>query len=62
MGALAWVANLAADAGRPMTAGMVVITGSVVPTIDIGARRAARLRARGRGRSGDDWGLAERAA
>jgi 2-keto-4-pentenoate hydratase len=35
MGALAWVANLAADRGRPMTAGMVVITGSVVPTIDI---------------------------
>jgi 2-keto-4-pentenoate hydratase len=36
MGALAWVANLAADRGRPLTAGMVVITGSVVPTIDIG--------------------------
>jgi 2-keto-4-pentenoate hydratase len=35
MGALAWVANLAADRGRLMTAGMVVITGSVVPTIDI---------------------------
>jgi 2-keto-4-pentenoate hydratase len=36
MGALAWVANLAADRGRPLQAGMVVITGSVVPTIDIG--------------------------
>jgi 2-keto-4-pentenoate hydratase len=36
MGALAWVANLAADRGRPLTKGMVVITGSVVPTIDIG--------------------------
>ena len=35
MGALAWVANLAADRGRPLEAGMVVITGSVVPTIDI---------------------------
>jgi 2-keto-4-pentenoate hydratase len=35
MGALAWVANLAADGGRPMTAGMVVITGSVVTTVDI---------------------------
>ena len=35
MGALAWVANLAADRGRPLKAGMVVITGSVVPTIDI---------------------------
>jgi 2-keto-4-pentenoate hydratase len=35
MGALAWVANLAADRGQPMTAGMVVITGSVVTTVDI---------------------------
>jgi 2-keto-4-pentenoate hydratase len=35
MGALAWVANLAADRGRPVKAGMVVITGSVVPTVDI---------------------------
>lgn len=35
MGALAWVANLAAGRGRPIKAGMVVITGSVVPTIDI---------------------------
>jgi 2-oxo-3-hexenedioate decarboxylase/2-keto-4-pentenoate hydratase len=32
---LAWVANLAADRGRPMTAGMVVITGSVIPTLPI---------------------------
>jgi 2-keto-4-pentenoate hydratase len=32
MGALAWVVNLAADRGRPLAAGMVVITGSVVPT------------------------------
>jgi 2-keto-4-pentenoate hydratase len=35
LGALAWLANLAADRGRPMTAGMVIITGSVIPTIDI---------------------------
>jgi len=35
MGALAWLANLAADRGRPMTAGMLVITGSVVATVDI---------------------------
>ena len=35
MGALAWLANLAAERGRPITAGMVVITGSVIPTIDI---------------------------
>lgn len=35
MGALAWVANLAADRARALEAGMVVITGSVVPTVDI---------------------------
>ena len=35
LGALAWVVNLAADHGRPMTAGMVVITGSLVVTVDI---------------------------
>ena len=35
MGALAWVANLAADHGQPMRAGMVVITGSVLATVDI---------------------------
>jgi 2-keto-4-pentenoate hydratase len=32
MGALAWVANLAASRRRPLKAGMVVITGSVIPT------------------------------
>lgn len=37
MGALAWVANLAADRGRPLSAGQVVITGSVVATLPIGA-------------------------
>jgi 2-keto-4-pentenoate hydratase len=36
MGALAFLANLAADRGRPLGAGMVVITGSIVPTVDIG--------------------------
>jgi 2-keto-4-pentenoate hydratase len=35
MGALAWLANLAVERGRPITAGMVVITGSVVTTVDI---------------------------
>jgi 2-keto-4-pentenoate hydratase len=35
IGALAWLANLAVERGRPMTAGMVVITGSVVATVDI---------------------------
>ncbi len=34
-GALAWLANLAVDRGRPMKAGMVVITGSLVVTVDI---------------------------
>jgi 2-keto-4-pentenoate hydratase len=35
MGALAWVANLAIERERPMTAGMIVITGSVVPTFPV---------------------------
>jgi 2-oxo-3-hexenedioate decarboxylase/2-keto-4-pentenoate hydratase len=35
LGALAWLANQAAACGRPLTAGMVVITGSVMPTVDI---------------------------
>lgn len=35
MGALAWVANLAIARGRPMTRGMIVITGSVIPTLPI---------------------------
>ena len=34
-GALAWIANLAADRGRPLEAGQVVITGSVIPTLPI---------------------------
>jgi 2-keto-4-pentenoate hydratase len=35
LGALAWLANQAGACGRPMTAGMIVITGSVIPTVDI---------------------------
>jgi 2-oxo-3-hexenedioate decarboxylase/2-keto-4-pentenoate hydratase len=35
MGALAWLANQAVACGRPIAAGMVVITGSVMPTVDI---------------------------
>jgi len=35
MGALAWVANLAAEHGDPLRQGMVVITGSVVATFVI---------------------------
>lgn len=34
-GALAWLANLAVERGRPIKAGMVVITGSLVTTVDI---------------------------
>jgi 2-keto-4-pentenoate hydratase len=37
MGALAWLANNAVACGRPLEAGMVVITGSVIPTVDIAA-------------------------
>lgn len=37
LGALAWLANLAADRGRPLKAGQVVITGSVVPTFPVKA-------------------------
>ena len=35
MGALAWVANLAIERGRPLAAGQIVITGSVVQTLPI---------------------------
>jgi 2-keto-4-pentenoate hydratase len=35
LGALAWLANQAAEVGRPLTGGMVAITGSVLPTVDI---------------------------
>lgn len=35
MGALAWIANLAVSRRRPLRAGMVVITGSVVATLGI---------------------------
>ena len=34
---LAWIANLANQNGRPLAAGMVVITGSVIPTLPIKA-------------------------
>lgn len=37
MGALAWVANLAALRGLPLAAGQVVITGSLIPTLPIAA-------------------------
>jgi len=34
---LAWIANLSAERDRPLRAGMVVITGSVIPTLAIKA-------------------------
>jgi 2-keto-4-pentenoate hydratase len=37
MGALAWIANLAASRGKPLAAGQVVITGSLIPTLPIAA-------------------------
>jgi 2-keto-4-pentenoate hydratase len=37
MGALAWIANLAASRGLPLAAGNVVITGSLIPTLPITA-------------------------
>ena len=36
LGALAWLANLAAGLCQPLGPGMVVITGSVIPTLPIG--------------------------
>jgi 2-keto-4-pentenoate hydratase len=37
LGALAWVANLAVTRGRPLQAGQIVMTGSVMPTLPIKA-------------------------
>jgi 2-keto-4-pentenoate hydratase len=37
MGALAWIANLAVERNRPLEAGMVVITGSLIATLPIAA-------------------------
>lgn len=49
MGALAWIANLAADRGRPLEAGMVVITGSLIPTVPINAGERFRFEISGVG-------------
>ncbi len=43
MGALAWVVNLAADRGRLLEAGQVVITGSVIATMPIKAGEQFRF-------------------
>lgn len=50
MGALAWIANLAADRGRPLEAGQVVITGSVIPTLPIAAGETFKFELEGLGR------------
>jgi 2-keto-4-pentenoate hydratase len=49
MGALAWVVNLAAERGRPLAAGQVVITGSVIPTLPISAGQDFRFGIEGLG-------------
>ncbi|MGD9801782.1 MAG: 2-keto-4-pentenoate hydratase [Hyphomicrobiaceae bacterium] len=49
MGALAWCANLAADRGRPLEAGQVVITGSVIPTLPISIGEAFKFELEGLG-------------
>jgi 2-keto-4-pentenoate hydratase len=43
LAALAWLANLAIERGRPIAAGMVVITGSVIATVDIGRGEELRF-------------------
>jgi 2-keto-4-pentenoate hydratase len=50
MGALAWLATLAAGRNRPLQAGMVVITGSLIPTlpIDVGQRFAFEIEGLGK--------------
>ncbi|MFM9943351.1 MAG: 2-keto-4-pentenoate hydratase [Hyphomicrobiaceae bacterium] len=50
MGALAWIVNLAADRGRPLAAGQIVITGSVIPTLPIAAGETFKFELEGIGR------------
>lgn len=49
MGALAWCANLAADRGRPLEKGQVVITGSVIATFPVAAGDRVRFEIEGLG-------------
>jgi 2-keto-4-pentenoate hydratase len=44
LAAVAWVANMAAERGRPLRKGQIVMTGSIIPTLPIS--------------SGDRWKLA----
>ena len=46
---LAWLANNFAERGRDLTAGMVVITGSLIPTVSIAAGQRAVFRVEGLG-------------
>jgi 2-keto-4-pentenoate hydratase len=49
LGALAWLANLAVARGRPISAGMVVITGSVIATVDFAPGEMLRFALEGVG-------------
>ena len=50
MGALAWIANLASSRGKPLAAGQVVITGSLIPTLPITAGETFDFEIEGIGR------------
>lgn len=50
MGALAWLTNLAADRNRPLQAGMVVITGSVIKTMPVEAGQTFEFEIEGLGK------------
>jgi 2-keto-4-pentenoate hydratase len=49
LGALAWIADLAAARGQPLAKGMVVITGSIIPTLPIAAGDTFRFDIEGLG-------------
>lgn len=49
MGALAFIVNLAADRGRPLEAGQVVITGSAIPTLAMARGETFRFSLEGLG-------------
>jgi 2-keto-4-pentenoate hydratase len=49
LGALAWVANLAVSRGRPLQAGQIIMTGSVIATLPIEAGQTFRFEIEGLG-------------
>ena len=51
MGALAWLADLAASRGRPLKAGQIVITGSIIATFPVEPGRRHQLTIDGVGAS-----------